>query len=203
MKICENCGKKHRSKEKQTCRKCTPKGGTCVNCKEFHQYIEKKSLCCMSCYAKKYYEKNKERICSRTSKNIRDKTRIKRGLPLDHPDLKAKSGMGHKGKDGYIYITRKGHPNSWNCMGTRKNGKPHIYEGRIQEHTWVMSQHLGRPLTKFESVHHKNGVRDDNRIENLELWHRGQPPGQRLEDKIQWAKEFLKGYGYDVIERQV
>lgn len=91
-------------------------------------------------------------------------------------------------KPGYVVIGRPTHPNA------RKNGL-------IFQHVWIMSEHLGRPLNKGETVHHINGIRHDNRIENLELWHRGQPAGQRVEDKIRWCKEFLDQYGYDVLKR--
>lgn len=57
-----------------------------------------------------------------------------------------------------------------------------------------MSKHLERPLTKDESVHHKDGNRLNNEISNLELWSRYQPPGQRVTDKVQFAIEMLLRY---------
>ena len=59
-------------------------------------------------------------------------------------------------KHGYVLIYSPDHP----------KGKA---SGYVYEHRLVVEKHLGRYLEKEESVHHKNGIKDDNRIENLEV----------------------------------
>jgi hypothetical protein len=90
-------------------------------------------------------------------------------------------GGKHTDKFGYVQVWKPEHPNA--RMG-----------GYIHEHRLVMSEKLGRPLERYENVHHINGKRDDNRLENLELWVTMQPSGQRPEDLVKFAKEVLNAY---------
>ena len=86
-------------------------------------------------------------------------------------------------RKGYLHIKAPpGHPNA------RK-------DGYMFEHVLVVSRMLGRPLLPHEQVHHRNGVKNDNRPENLELWAGHQPKGQRVEDLVRWAREILAQYG--------
>jgi hypothetical protein len=66
---------------------------------------------------------------------------------------------------------------------------------REYQHRYVMEVALGRKLLPAENIHHRNGDRSDNRIENLELWNTSQPPGQRAVDKLKWAREIIDLYG--------
>jgi hypothetical protein len=89
-------------------------------------------------------------------------------------------------KNGYVNIyLSKDHP-FYEAMKTRRQ--------TIMEHRLVMAEHIGRPLKSHENVHHINGNRSDNRIENLELWSKLQPTGQRIEDKVEFALEILSLY---------
>lgn len=110
---------------------------------------------------------------------------------------KARSGENHHAYKGGRSVSRGGY-----VYLSGYFDHPNAKAGSISEHVLVMSQMLGRPLTVEENVHHKNGVRDDNRPENLELWSKKQPPGQRVEDKIAWAREILQMYRPELLKEE-
>jgi hypothetical protein len=106
-----------------------------------------------------------------------NKQRLRTGklVPIHVPKYRYRS------TEGYIRLMLPEHPHAGS-------------QGRVLEHVVVMVDKIGRPLFPDETVHHINGVRDDNRPENLELWTSRHPPGQRVEDKVAWAREMLARY---------
>ncbi len=182
-KTCQHCNKVYSNSQSKDC---------CYRC--YYLLYEYGSLnpphwtrVCQTCeveFKSERFQKFCSKLCFRENLNHKKfiDYRLENNIELSIPKkYKAPNGSGHREPHGYIYINKVDHPNAQK-------------RGRIYEHTFVMSEHLGRPLIKGESVHHKNGVRDDNRIENLELWSVGQPAGQRVEDKLKWCLEFIEQY---------
>lgn len=95
---------------------------------------------------------------------------------------KGKYGYGrYKNHQGYIRRTLISIPKEDHAL---ISSMINSYAGiiGILEHRYLMAKSLGRPLTKQENVHHKNGIRFDNSLNNLELWSKSQPSGRRKSD---------------------
>lgn len=75
---------------------------------------------------------------------------------------------------GYIFVYNPSHPN---CINKR-----YVFEHRL-----VMEKHLGRYLESHERIHHINGIKNDNRIENLMLF-KNESEHQKYHNKIKWIR---------------
>ena len=90
-----------------------------------------------------------------------------------------KGGRTHASK-GYIYVWNPTHPHATKA-------------GYVLEHRLAMEEYLGHCLEPWERVHHKNGIKDDNRIENLELYPNDAAHNASqalLEEKNKWKGAF-------------
>jgi hypothetical protein len=93
-------------------------------------------------------------------------------------------GTKYKHSSGYVSVK----------VAKDFEGKGKTNKNWMFEHVYVMEQKLGRKLHNHENVHHKNGIKDDNRESNLELWTKRQPTGKRVEDMFQFCLTFIETY---------
>lgn len=161
----------------------------CENCGEsYHPYIRQQKFCSWKCYAASIAPKPKPcsqcgiqfiplkpqvQLCSKKCAN--EALRANRG-----PKSRFWRGGKYADAHGYIVINISALTPEERILAVEPGRKLSI----IREHRLVMAKHLGRILTKREIVHHKNGIRTDNRLENLELWTTAHPVWQRATDMI-------------------
>lgn len=126
-----------------------------------------------------YKQKMSEKLKTvKGSKKSRNNHSIKMKAAWRNPEIREK----YLARAGF----RKGSKHHCWKGGRHKNSNGYIsilVEGKkFLEHRVIMEKFLGRKLDKFETIHHKNGIKDDNRIENLELWTSRHPRGVRYSD---------------------
>jgi len=130
----------------------------CDNCgKEFEsKYSEQtrrgktQHFCSWECYKKGHIATDKQIEASRLKL-------INYNKKHGHKNLYAWKGGKYLGSRGYMFVYSPDHP--------FQNSQKYVLEHRL-----VMEKYLGRYLRPKEVVHHINGIKDDNRIENLMLF---------------------------------
>lgn len=148
-----------------------------------------RQFCSHACHSAAQRGERVERTCEGCGVGFEVRpSAVKYGAGRFHDDAcyqawrrRAAYGRTKRTEDGYVLVFRPDHEAAQGA-------------GWIAQHRLVMEEVLGRPLLRHEEVHHRNGVRDDNRPENLELWSKSQPAGQRVVDKVAWAREILATY---------
>lgn len=161
---------------------------TCVWCGKQFPRNRYSKWCCIDCHSEGCHADDCNKVC------------FARGLCKTHYERWRSSGSvnpptyvcslcGKRFRRGTGRPRTHRPPCCADCRGqewTNVNG--YVQEpGGVLQHRRVMAELLGRPLRKFENVHHINGIKHDNCPENLELWVRPQPKGQRANDLAEWV----------------
>lgn len=187
-KRCEVCGTNFVQKDNTTGRFCSR---AC-----YYEYQNSRTITCPVCKREYHPTHTGQKVCSKRCADVFHRTTpLNRkcaycGKPINptaHPRVRFCSrscAMMERDRKGQLHApegTQQKHSSGYTLLKVGKRW--------VMEHRYIMEQILGRPLEKFEHVHHKNGVRNDNSPENLELWigrilNKKDPPGQRFEDLL-------------------
>lgn len=108
-------------------------------------------------------------------------------MPTKYCGMECAAAELSKNLTGKPKVTR-GTGKGWvDTSGYKRLSNPEQPHRIIHEHRAVMEKILGRKLRKGETIHHINGIRSDNRPENLELWTRNHGSGIRVADLDIWS----------------